>query len=111
MPTSRLEPCRCIPAGLHALGGGVSDAAGDVGDAAGGVGGAAGGASWGGEAMSSTGGGRAAGGGLGDWAGASGGALGLNRKKGSDEPGCTAAAVAPAAAATGSLRRNWVSNS
>ena len=116
--TSRLEPCRCIPAGLNALGGGVSDAAGGVSDAAGGVsdaaGGvsdAAGGVSGRGESMSSTGGGRTAGGGLRDWAGASVGALTLNRKKGSDEPGCTAAAVAPTAAAAGGLRSGWASNS
>ena len=102
--TSRLEPCRCIPAGLNALGGGVSDAAGGVSDAAGGVSGR-------GESMSSTGGGRTAGGGLRDWAGASVGALTLNRKKGSDEPGCTAAAVAPTAAAAGGLRSGWASNS
>ena len=100
------------------MGGGVSDAAGGVGDAAGGVGyaaggvgdaaggvsGAAGDASGGGEAMSSTGGGRAAGGGLRDWAGASGGALRLNRKKGSDEPGCTAAAVAACCLAAAASR-------
>ena len=109
--TSRLEPCRCIPAGLNALGGGVSDAAGGVSDAAGGVSDAAGGVSGRGESMSSTGGGRTAGGGLRDWAGASVGALTLNRKKGSDEPGCTAAAVAPTAAAAGGLRSGWASNS
>ena len=116
--TSRLEPCRCIPAGLNALGGGVSDAAGGVSDAAGGVSDAAGGVSdatgnvsGGGESVSSTGGSRAAGGGLRDWAGASGGALMLKRKKGSDEPGCTAAAVAPAAGAAGGLRCGWASNS